>query len=73
MVLPQQSRRPNCLTPLLPVRVVVVIVVVIATVLLALHGYDPSTALALIVLVSTTALDLAQRVTVSLTKPARSQ
>jgi hypothetical protein len=56
-----------------PVRIIVVIVVAIATVVLALNGYEANTALVLVVLVTTTALDLAQRVTALPARPAHGQ
>ncbi|KOV80451.1 hypothetical protein ADL01_12140 [Streptomyces sp. NRRL WC-3618] len=73
MVHSQESHRPDWWPSLFPVRIVVVIVVAVVTVLLTRNGYDPNTALVLIVLVTTTALDLAQRVTVLPTKPAHGQ
>ncbi|MFF6881210.1 hypothetical protein ACFY9S_38835 [Streptomyces sp. NPDC012474] len=56
-----------------PVRIIVVIVVAVATVALTLNGYDANTALVLIMLVTTTALELAQRVTALPAQPARGQ
>lgn len=70
MVHSQELHRPGRWPLLFPVRIVVVIVVAIVTVLLTRNGYDPNTALVLIVLVTTTALDLAQRLTVPPAKPA---
>ena len=73
MVHSQESHRPNWWPPLFPVRIVVVIVVAVITVLLTRNGYDPHTALVRVVLVTTTALDLAERVTARPAKPAHGQ
>ncbi|MFJ6530362.1 hypothetical protein ACIQMZ_34540 [Streptomyces longwoodensis] len=73
MVHSQEFQRPDRWATPFPVRVVVVIVVAVVTVLLARSGYDAHTALVLIVLVTTTALDLAQRFTTAPAQPARGQ
>lgn len=73
MVHSQESQRPDRWPAPFPARVVVVIVVAVITVLLTRNGYDAHTALVLIVLVTTTALDLAQRITAQPAQPAHGQ
>ncbi|MCX4657614.1 hypothetical protein ACIOHB_37750 [Streptomyces microflavus] len=46
----------------LSLRVVVIVIVAVVTVVLARHGYEPGEALALVAVVTTTALGLAGRV-----------